>query len=146
MDLLSDGSLQFALRVGIAAVGGMLIGFERDVKGKNAGMRTNILVAMGAALFALVALRFKGSPDTDFLRVIGQIVTGVGFLGAGVIMHRQERVKGLSTAATIWCSAGIGCLAAASMFAELLIFVVLALLVNFVFGMINIGKDKSPAE
>lgn len=143
MDLINDESFKFAVRIGIAAVGGFLIGFERDLKGKNAGMRTNILVAMGAALFALVALNFRGSPDADFLRVIGQIVTGVGFLGAGVIMHRKERVKGLSTAATIWCSAGIGCLSAASMFSQLSIFVVLVIMVNIVFGMVNIGKSKN---
>jgi putative Mg2+ transporter-C (MgtC) family protein len=56
-------------------VGGFLIGVERDLKGKNAGMRSNILMAIGAALFALVALNFRGSPEADFLRVIGRIVT-----------------------------------------------------------------------
>jgi putative Mg2+ transporter-C (MgtC) family protein len=75
MNLLSEESLQFAFRIGIADVGGFLIGVERDLKGKNAGMRSNILMAIGAALFALVALNFRGSPEADFLRVIGRIVT-----------------------------------------------------------------------
>jgi len=141
LELTTEESLHFALRTGVAAVGGFLVGFERDIKGKTAGMRTNILVAMGAALFVLVALHLDDS-DTDFMRVLGQVVTGVGFLGAGAIIQRKDKIKGITTAATIWCSAGIGCLAAASMFAQLVIFVFFAVVVNVVFGIISIGERK----
>lgn len=140
-DYLSAESLHFILRIGVAAIGGLCIGLEREIKGKDAGLRTNMLVAMGAALYALVALNFKGSTDADFLRVIGQVVTGVGFLCAGVIIQEKDRVKGLRTSATVWCSAGIGCLSASSMFMEVVLFVLLVVLVNVGFGLISIGKS-----
>ena len=142
LDYSTDGILQFALRIIIAGVGGLLVGFERDVKGKTAGMRTNVLVAMGAASFVLLALHLGESQEADFMRVIGQVVSGIGFLGAGAIIQDKHKIKGIATAATLWCSAGIGCLAAASMFPHLAVFVILAVVVNTAFGAISIGKEK----
>ena len=98
--------LTMLARIGIAAAGGALIGFERRRSGKSAGMRTLMLVSMGAALFTLVSL--FGFEGHDTSRVAAQVVTGVGFLGGGTILHRQGLVKGLTTAASIWVAAAVG--------------------------------------
>lgn len=131
--------MDFALKVGLATISGLLIGLEREFKGKEAGLKTNTLVAIGAAVFVLISLRFYGEEYTDITRVLSQIVTGIGFLGAGVILQKkkEERVKGLTTAATLWCSAGAGCLAAMAMWSELAILTFLVVVINIVFGYID---------
>ncbi|MER3375021.1 MAG: MgtC/SapB family protein [Allomuricauda sp.] len=131
--------MDFALKVGLATISGLLIGLEREFKGKEAGLKTNTLVAIGAAVFVLISLRFYGEEYTDITRVLSQIVTGIGFLGAGVILQKkkEERVKGLTTAATLWCSAGAGCLAAMAMWLELAILTFLVVVINIVFGYID---------
>jgi putative Mg2+ transporter-C (MgtC) family protein len=101
--------LEFALRLGAAFLCGALIGLERQLHQHTAGLRTGALVAAGAALFVLVAGLTPG--DTDPLRIAPQIVTGVGFLCAGVIMRDGLHVRGLNTAGTLWCACGIGVLA-----------------------------------
>ena len=137
--------MDFALKVGIATISGLLIGLEREFKGKEAGLKTNTLVAIGAAVFVLISMRFYGEECTDVTRVLSQIVTGIGFLGAGVILQneKEERVKGLTTAATLWCSAGAGCLAAMAMWLELAILTVLVVIVNIVFGYIDDRLSKN---
>ncbi len=98
-----------ALRLGVAAVLGGLLGWERERAGKAAGLRTHMLVAMGAALFMLGAEQ-AGIAPADNSRVIQGITAGVGFLGAGTILKREDpdTVKGLTTAAGIWFTAAIG--------------------------------------
>lgn len=137
--------MDFALKVGIATISGLLIGLEREFKGKEAGLKTNTLVAIGAAVFVLISMRFYGEEYTDVTRVLSQIVTGIGFLGAGVILQneKEERVKGLTTAATLWCSAGAGCLAAMAMWLELAILTVLVVIVNIVFEFIDNRLSKN---
>lgn len=137
--------MDFALKVGIATISGLLIGLEREFKGKEAGLKTNTLVAIGAAVFVLISMRFYGEEYTDITRVLSQIVTGIGFLGAGVILQneKEERVKGLTTAATLWCSAGAGCLAAMAMWLELAILTVLVVIVNIAFGYIDDRLSKN---
>ncbi|MFN3136223.1 MAG: MgtC/SapB family protein [Allomuricauda sp.] len=137
--------MDFAIKVGIATISGLLIGLEREFKGKEAGLKTNTLVAIGAAVFVLISMRFYGEEYTDITRVLSQIVTGIGFLGAGVILQneKEERVKGLTTAATLWCSAGAGCLAAMAMWLELAILTVLVVIVNIVFGYIDDRLSKN---
>ncbi|GAB4517420.1 MAG: hypothetical protein Tsb004_27650 [Allomuricauda sp.] len=137
--------MDFALKVGIATISGLLIGLEREFKGKEAGLKTNTLVAIGAAVFVLISMRFYGEEYTDITRVLSQIVTGIGFLGAGVILQneKEEHVKGLTTAATLWCSAGAGCLAAMAMWLELAILTVLVVIVNIVFGYIDDRLSKN---
>ena len=137
--------MDFALKVGIATISGLLIGLEREFKGKEAGLKTNTLVAIGAAVFVLISMRFYGEEYTDITRVLSQIVTGIGFLGAGVILQneKEERVKGLTTAATLWCSAGAGCLAVMAMWLELAILTVLVVIVNIVFGYIDDRLSKN---
>jgi putative Mg2+ transporter-C (MgtC) family protein len=113
-------SEEFASRLAVALVCGLVIGFERQFRQKDAGLRTNALVALGAAAYVLLSLRLT-DVDGDVTRIIGQVVTGVGFLGGGVIFKSGLNVHGLSSAGTIWCSSAIGCIAAAGMFEEALI-------------------------
>lgn len=96
-------------RLLLAAVLGGVLGYEREHKGKAAGIRTHMLVAMGAALFVLVP-EFDGMAVGDMSRVIQGIVTGIGFLGAGAIIKQRSEgdVQGLTTAAGIWMTAAIG--------------------------------------
>lgn len=99
------------VRLVIAAVLGGILGFEREHKGKAAGVRTHMLVCMGAALFILVP-RMAGADDAALSRVVQGIVAGIGFLGAGTILKGKEmntnQVKGLTTAAGLWMTAAIG--------------------------------------
>lgn len=99
----------FLLRLSIAALLGGLLGVEREHKGKAAGVRTHMLVAMGAAMFVLLAQQV-GMADADLSRVMQGIIAGVGFLGAGTILKDddEDKVKGLTTAAGIWLTAAIG--------------------------------------
>lgn len=93
-------------RIAVAAVGGAIIGFERRRSGKDTGMRTLMLVSMGAALFGLISI--YGFTSHDQSRVAAQIVSGIGFLGAGAILRQGHAVRGLTTAAAIWLSAAVG--------------------------------------
>lgn len=135
---------EFALRTGCAIIAGLLIGFEREYKNKHAGLKTNTLVALGSAVFVLISLRFFGEEYSDITRVLSQVVIGIGFIGGGTIVQHGKDIKGLTTAATIWCSAGAGCLAAFGMFWELIIVTTAVVLINFIFGMLDkkIGKEK----
>lgn len=95
------------LRLALAAGLGGAIGLEREYRHKPAGLRTNMLIALGSALFAILSVEVgasAGSPD----RIAAQVVTGIGFLGAGAILRSGQNVHGLTTAATIWVNAAIG--------------------------------------
>jgi putative Mg2+ transporter-C (MgtC) family protein len=100
---------QAAISLGVATLMGAAIGFERQWRQRMAGLRTNTLVAIGAASFVVFAGLFpdEGSPT----RVAAQVVSGIGFLGAGIIFREGLHVTGLNTAATLWCSAAVGLLA-----------------------------------
>ena len=100
---------EFALRLGVGVGCGALIGIERQWQARRAGLRTNALVATGATLFVLYAVVTNDSSPT---RVASYVVSGVGFLGGGVILREGFNVHGLNTAATLWCSAAVGVLAA----------------------------------
>ncbi|AOO83114.1 MgtC/SapB family protein [Bosea vaviloviae] len=95
---------------------GVLIGAERQYRQRTAGLRTTALVALGAAAFVDLAMRLEGASGA--IRVIAYVVSGIGFLGAGVIMKEGMNVRGLNTAATLWCSAAVGACAGADMVAE----------------------------
>lgn len=135
----------FVLRVLAAAFAGLLIGMEREFKNKNAGLKTNALVALGASVFVLVSLEFEGDKWVDTSRVLSQVVVGIGFLGAGVIFQKGNKIEGLTTSATIWCSAGLGCLAALGMFLELALITVVIVFINLVFGYLD-DKIKRKQE
>jgi putative Mg2+ transporter-C (MgtC) family protein len=96
-----------ALKLVLAAVLGGCIGIERQVREKPAGLRTNMLICVGSTLFMLISLKVGGSFG-DSTRIAAQIITGIGFLGAGAVLHSHGFVLGLTTAATIWVVAGVG--------------------------------------
>ena len=101
---------RITIRLTMAAVLGGVLGYERERMGKAAGLRTHMLVALGAALFVLIPLQ-SGVTQTDLTRVLQGLVAGVGFLGAGAIIKgngSEQEVKGLTTAAGIWLTAAIG--------------------------------------
>jgi putative Mg2+ transporter-C (MgtC) family protein len=101
--------LELLLRLLLAALLGAAIGLERELKQKSAGLRTNTLIAVGAALFTLMSLEMaEGVFGADPTRITAQIVTGIGFLGAGAIIRTGGSVQGLTTAATVWVNAAIG--------------------------------------
>ena len=100
----------FLYRLGMAFALGALIGVERQIKQRSAGLTTNALVALGACIFILISESVSEVGMTDNVRVLAQVVTGIGFLGAGVIMRDGFTIHGLNTAATLWCSAAIGSL------------------------------------
>lgn len=103
--------LEIAARLGVALFLGGVIGFERQWRQRMAGLRTNALVAIGAAGFVVFSMSV--SHDDSPTRVAAQIVSGIGFLGAGVILREGINVRGLNTAATLWCSAMVGTFAGA---------------------------------
>ena len=98
---------QMLIRLIVAVALGALVGYERERDGKPAGVRTHGMVCLGAALFTVVSLYGFG-PSGDPSRVAAMIVSGIGFLGAGAILHQRESVHGLTTAASLWVTAAIG--------------------------------------
>lgn len=129
-------------RLLLAALLGGVLGYERESQGKAAGIRTHMLVSMGAALFVLVP-HLGGMPVADISRVLQGIVTGVGFLGAGaIIKHRSEEdVQGLTTAAGIWMTAAIGVACGLGRESTALLSTLLALAVLSVVPRL-VGRDK----
>jgi putative Mg2+ transporter-C (MgtC) family protein len=117
------------LRVVLAAVLGGVLGLERELRGKAAGVRTNTLVAVGAALFMIVSIRLGQMEGGSVDRIAAQVVTGVGFLGGGAILRSSRSVHGMTTAATIWVNAAVGMAAGAGLFAEAVTTTVIALIV-----------------
>jgi putative Mg2+ transporter-C (MgtC) family protein len=106
----------FAANIGAAALMGGAIGLERQWRQHTAGLRTNALVALGAALF--VSLSFLLNQESDRTRIAAQVVSGLGFLGGGVILREGFNVRGMNTAATIWCSGAVGTLAGSGLLLE----------------------------
>jgi putative Mg2+ transporter-C (MgtC) family protein len=100
----------------VAFAMGTLIGAERQYRQRTAGLRTNVLVAIGACQFVDMAMHLSG-PD-GAVRVVAYVVSGIGFLGAGVIMKEGANIRGLNTAATLWCSAAVGACAGADLVAQ----------------------------
>ncbi len=98
------------LRIMVAALLGALLGYEREHLGKEAGLRTHVLVTVGSALFTSLSLfGFDGTHAAfDPSRIASQIVIGIGFVGGGVLIHQRQRVQGLTTAAELWVAAAIG--------------------------------------
>jgi putative Mg2+ transporter-C (MgtC) family protein len=106
MTSLSDTEL--IQRLLLAAALGAVIGLEREWRNKDAGLRTNILITIGSALFTLMSIEITDATTGDTSRIAAQIVTGVGFLGAGAILRTDAGIQGLTTAATIWVNAALG--------------------------------------
>ncbi|MDR3660889.1 MAG: MgtC/SapB family protein [Mycobacterium sp.] len=111
--------LDTALRIGAGLGLGAAIGLERQWRSRNAGLRTAALVSLGASLFVMMGgYSFSGVHDADPTRVAAQVASGIGFLGAGVIMKQGANISGLNTAATLWATAAVGALAGGGMIKE----------------------------
>ncbi len=134
------------LRIAVALLLGSVIGFERQWRQRMAGLRTNALVSIGAASF----VDFSGliQPDSSPTRVAAQVVTGIGFLGAGVIMREGVNVRGLNTAATLWCSAAVGTFAGAGLMLEAAIAAAFVTLTNlFLRPLVRlINRQAAPSQ
>lgn len=117
----------FLVRISVCFILGSLIGVERQYRRKIAGIRTIVLVSLGAFLFVSIS---SLSPAGDITRIAAQVVSGIGFLGAGVILRDGTNIKGINTAATLWCSAAIGSLTALGLLFEATVGVAYILLVN----------------
>lgn len=105
--------LLYAARIFYAALLGAVIGLDRERQGSDAGVRTCMAISIGACAFSLISLHVKSG---DSGRIAAQVVTGIGFLGAGVILQYQGRITGLTTAATLWVTASIGMASAFGMY------------------------------
>jgi putative Mg2+ transporter-C (MgtC) family protein len=132
-----------ALRLVAALLLGAAIGIERQYRQRAAGLRTNALVSLGAAGFALVG--FSMANEASPSRMAAQVVSGIGFLGAGAIMREGLNVKGLNTAATLWCAAAVGVACAAGMFALAALGAGLIVAVNLVVRPLVALIDRAPA-
>ena len=109
---------------------GFLIGLERESKHKSIGIRTVSLITLGSTIYTLISIYYFNSDPT---RVIAQIVTGIGFLGAGIIFKSGSEIKGLTTAATVWTSSGIGVLVGLGLYKIAIISTLLVLIINSLF-------------
>lgn len=116
-------------KIVVATICGLIIGWEREVKNKVAGIRTHIIVCVGACLFTTTGFILGAEYHIDPTRVIGQIVTGIGFLGAGVIFKHDDKVVGVTSAAFIWLISAIGVLIGMGFLFSSLVFTVGLLLV-----------------
>ena len=151
-ELSVDLQIELGLRLTMGLVLGAVIGFERELHRQPAGFRTHSLVSLGAALFTIVSAYAFTGPSVDPTRIAAQIVSGIGFIGAGTILQHRGSVRGLTTAASLWSVAAIGTAAGAGLtimavIGTLLILVVLAVLDRieaFVTRRLNLPpEDKS---
>jgi len=120
---------------------GMLIGLEREIHKKPAGLRTHALVSLGACLFTITGLSFVGNGEV-LSRIIQGIITGIGFIGAGIIFQAKDRIKGLTTAAEIWALASIGILVGLGNYTTAIIATVLILIILVPFKWFEKGIEK----
>lgn len=123
MSFITTEHLEFLLRIIIAAFCGFAIGYERKNRGKGAGIRTHMIVGIAAALMMVISkygfadlVDYPGTRGADSSRIAAQVISGVGFLGAGMIYVQKQAVKGLTTAAGIWATSGVGLAIGAGMY------------------------------
>jgi len=133
------GSIEFWEMFGAALLSGGIIGLERQIRGKPAGIRTSVLICLGTALFISLGRSWEGASYSDPTRVLGQVVTGIGFLGAGVIITRGNIIVGVTSAAVIWVLAAIGAIIGFEYYTEA---IVMALLTVGVLVGIGVAEGK----
>ncbi len=138
MTLFMSDSLSLCVALALGAI----IGIEREFSDKAAGLRTNILICVGSCLFMIVSKNFTGILNADPTRIAAQIVTGIGFIGAGAIMHEGEQVSGLTTAATIWVVAAIGMAVGVRDYSIGAFTTVMTLLVQILFARLDAYVDE----
>ena len=126
-------------KLALATSLGFLIGMERERHGKAVGTRTVSLIAIGSALYVLMSPTMI---DGDNSRIIAQVVSGIGFLGAGIIFKHGDTVRGLTTAATVWCAAAIGCLCGYGMYVEAVIGTAAIMIINLLFKYVRPNKKE----
>ena len=131
--LFLEINFEILLRIIGAGICGFLIGFERKTRLKEAGLRTHTIVSIGSALFTIVSIYGFSGETYDGARVAAQIVTGIGFLGAGMIIFRRNSLYGLTTAAGIWTVAGIGMAMGVGMYALGLFTTLFIFIIQFIF-------------
>lgn len=136
---------EYLTRIGCAFVMGTFIEVERQIRQRNAGLRTNILVSIGAAAFTILSYSMT-TGNGDPSRVAAQIVSGIGFLGGGLILKDGLTVRGLNTAATIWCSAACGTLSGVGLYKEAAILVICVLLTHCLFRPLCALLEKRTAK
>jgi putative Mg2+ transporter-C (MgtC) family protein len=136
--------LDTLISLGAAFLLGAAIGYERQYRQRTAGLRTNVLVAVGAAIFVDMADRLDG--HSGAVRVVSYVVSGIGFLGAGVIMREQGNVRGLNTAATLWGSAAVGCCAGADLLLEATLGAMFVLMANTLLRPLVIRMSRQPLD
>ena len=115
-DLTILAELELTIRLAVALVLGAVIGVERELQRMPAGFRTHALVSLGSAIFTVISAFAFDGPGADPTRIAAQVVSGIGFLGGGAILHYGGTVRGLTTAASLWAVAGVGMAAGAGMF------------------------------
>jgi putative Mg2+ transporter-C (MgtC) family protein len=126
----------------LAVCCGAIIGLERQMKHKPAGLRTNVLICLGAAVFTIISERMAGDKDS-ITRIAAQIVTGVGFLGAGAVIQDRGGIHGLTTAATIWLVASIGTACGAKLYQLAGVSTLIAIVVLAGLGQLEKHFDRS---
>ena len=123
----------------LAAILGGLIGLERKIANKPAGIRTYALVSLGSALFCLISqLAFSASLSLDPSRIASQIIVGIGFVGAGVIIFHRSKIRGITTAASLWVTAGIGMAVGFKLYLLALLTTLLVLIILVIFWLIEV--------
>lgn len=142
MNWLTPEDKVMIVRLFIATLCGGLIGLEREIHGKVAGFRTHSLVTLGSAIVMVVSLdifaAYRGVASVDPSRIAAQVVSGIGFLGAGAIIRFPSGITGLTTAASLWVSAAIGLAAGAGLYKPAFVGTVLVLVILVIFG--QLGK------
>ena len=138
--ILQTDWLTLLTKVVLAMLLGYLIGLERELHGKMVGTRTLALITLGSTLFVLLS---PSMLNGDNSRIIAQVVSGIGFLGAGIIFKHGDTVKGLTTAATVWCAAAIGCLCGYGMYIEAIIGTAAVMIINLLFKYVRPNKKDS---
>ncbi|MFQ5734032.1 MAG: MgtC/SapB family protein [Planctomycetaceae bacterium] len=140
---------EFWSEILVAILCGAILGIERELHGKPAGLRTCVLIVLGTALFVRLGLLIE-SDNADPTRVLGQVVTGIGFLGAGVMFSRGYTVKGVTTAAVIWMLAAIGAMTGAGYYGAAIAVTLVALVVlvglNYVSRWLDRFADPSQSD
>jgi putative Mg2+ transporter-C (MgtC) family protein len=136
--------LDTLLSLTTAFVLGGLIGFERQYRQRTAGLRTNVLVAIGAAMFVDMANRLGGHDGA--VHIVAYVVSGIGFLGAGVIMREEGNVRGINTAATLWGSAAVGAAAGADLILEAILGTIFVLAANTLLRPIVNAINRKPLD
>lgn len=139
---ISPQDLDLFLRLFLAALFGWFIGLERETLGKTAGTRTFALVSLGAALFSVVSSEGFSGDAADPTRVASLIVSGIGFLGAGLIIFRGERIEGLTTASALWVTAALGMAFGRGLYVLAIFSTILVLLVLFLMRFVHPERWK----